>query len=97
MRFAGLVTFEFHSLKADVPGLSVAVIYHITALKLSCFTSAFYCCDKYLNMSQWKETVTGFFLMMQNIYFVIKLNYFARLMFIKDVFVCCKAELLLTR
>lgn len=34
LRFAGSVTFEFHSLEADVLGLSVAVIYQITALKL---------------------------------------------------------------
>lgn len=34
LRFAGSVMFEFHSLEADVLGLSVAVIYQITALKL---------------------------------------------------------------
>lgn len=34
VRFAGSVMFEFHSLEADVLGLSVAVIYQITALKL---------------------------------------------------------------
>lgn len=34
VRFARSVMFEFHSLEADVLGLSVAVIYQITALKL---------------------------------------------------------------